>query len=90
MAPDQCALIEVLDALKVADVGDRVRQVAGTIYQALIEAETDQPAQRPPHPNPPPPAAARTLRGPAGQRLSGPAPAANSPSSQCRRWTHTR
>ena len=39
MALDQSALLEVLDALKVADVGDRVRSAAETIYQALIEAE---------------------------------------------------
>jgi putative transposase len=39
MALDQSALLEVLEALKVADVGDRVRQAAETIYQALIEAE---------------------------------------------------
>src|SRR5882757_1873449 len=39
MALDQSALLDVLDALKVADVGDRVRQAAETIYQALIEAE---------------------------------------------------
>ncbi len=39
MALGQSALLEVLDALKVADVGDRVRQAAETIYQALIEAE---------------------------------------------------
>ena len=39
MTLDQSALLEVLDALKVADVGDRVRQAAETIYQALIEAE---------------------------------------------------
>jgi hypothetical protein len=39
MALDQSALLEVLDALKVADVGDRVRQAAETIYHALIEAE---------------------------------------------------
>jgi putative transposase len=39
MALDQSALLEVLDALKVADVGDRVRAAAETIYQALIEAE---------------------------------------------------
>ncbi|ALE85665.1 hypothetical protein XF36_23015 [Pseudonocardia sp. HH130629-09] len=39
MALDQSALLEVLDALKVADVGDRVRTAAETIYQALIEAE---------------------------------------------------
>jgi putative transposase len=39
MALDQSALLEVLDALKSADVGDRVRTAAETIYQALIEAE---------------------------------------------------
>src|SRR5918998_6427560 len=39
MALDQSALLEVLDALKVGDVGDRVRQAAETIHQALIEAE---------------------------------------------------
>jgi putative transposase len=39
MALDQSALLELLDALKVADVDDRVRQAATTIYQALIEAE---------------------------------------------------
>ena len=42
MALDQSALLEVLDALKVADVGDRVRQAAETVYQALIEAELTQ------------------------------------------------
>jgi putative transposase len=39
MALDQSALLEVLEALKAADVDDRVRQAATTIYQALIEAE---------------------------------------------------
>ena len=39
MALDQSALLEVLDALKVAEVDDRIRQAAQTIYQALIEAE---------------------------------------------------
>jgi Transposase, Mutator family len=39
MALDQSALLEVLDALKAADVGDRVRTAAETVYQALIEAE---------------------------------------------------
>jgi putative transposase len=39
MALDQSALLEVLDALKGADVEDRIRLAAGTIYQALIEAE---------------------------------------------------
>src|ERR1700754_1884278 len=42
MALDQSALLEVLDALKAADVGDRVRAAAETIYQALIEAELTQ------------------------------------------------
>ena len=37
MALDQSALLEVLDALRNADAGDRVRQAAETIYQALIE-----------------------------------------------------
>ena len=39
MALDQSALLEVLDALTVAEVDDRIRQAAQTIYQALIEAE---------------------------------------------------
>jgi putative transposase len=36
MALDQSALLE---ALKAAEVDDRIRQAAETIYQALIEAE---------------------------------------------------
>ena len=36
---DQSALLEVLDALKAAEVDDRIRQAAQTIHQALIEAE---------------------------------------------------
>jgi putative transposase len=39
MALDQSALLELLDALKAAEVDDRIRQAAETIYQALIEAE---------------------------------------------------
>ena len=39
MALDHSALLEVLDTLKAADVGDRIRVAAETIYQALIEAE---------------------------------------------------
>ena len=39
MALDQSALLEVLEALKAADVDDRIRPAATTIYQALIEAE---------------------------------------------------
>jgi hypothetical protein len=39
MALDQSALLEVLGALKGADVEDRIRAGATTIYQALIVAE---------------------------------------------------
>src|SRR4051794_7633981 len=39
MALDQSALLEVLEALKAADVDDRIRSAATTIYRALIEAE---------------------------------------------------
>jgi putative transposase len=39
MALDQSAVLDVLEAVKGADVDDRVRQAAATIYQALIEAE---------------------------------------------------
>ena len=39
VALDQSALLEVLDALTTAEVDDRIRQAAQTIYQALIEAE---------------------------------------------------
>jgi hypothetical protein len=41
MARDQSALLEVLDALKGADVEDRIRQAATTIYQALIVGRAD-------------------------------------------------
>ena len=39
MALDQSALLEVLDALRNADAGDRITQAAETIYRALIDAE---------------------------------------------------
>lgn len=39
MAWDQSALLELLEVLKGAEVDDRIRQAATTIYQALIEAE---------------------------------------------------
>jgi putative transposase len=39
MALDQSALLEVLEALKAADVDDRIRAATETLYQALIEAE---------------------------------------------------
>ena len=39
MTLDQSALLEFLEALKAADVDDRIRQAAETMYQAMIEAE---------------------------------------------------
>ena len=39
MALNQSAWREVLNALRAADVDDRIRQAAGTTYQALIEAK---------------------------------------------------
>ena len=40
MAMDQSALLEVLEALKAAQVHDSLRQAAETIYQALIDASS--------------------------------------------------
>lgn len=39
MALDQSALLQQLEVLKGADVEERIRAAATTIYQALIEAE---------------------------------------------------
>ena len=39
MAMDQSALLEMLTALKAADVGDRIRQATERLYQELIDAE---------------------------------------------------
>lgn len=39
MAMDHAALLEVLEAIKVAEVDDRIRTAAQTMYQALIDAE---------------------------------------------------
>src|SRR3712207_7687765 len=39
MALDQSALLELLEALKAADVDDRIRTATEALYQALIEAE---------------------------------------------------
>ncbi len=39
MALDQSALLDLLEALKAADVDDRIRTATETLYQALIEAE---------------------------------------------------
>jgi transposase-like protein len=49
MALDQSALLEVLEALKAADVDDRIRAAAQTIYQALIEAELSAVIGAEPH-----------------------------------------
>jgi putative transposase len=49
VALDQSALIEVLEALKAAEVDDRIRQAAQTIYQALIEAELTHVIGAAPH-----------------------------------------
>jgi putative transposase len=49
VALDQSALLEVLDALKAAQVDDRIRQAAQTIYQALIEAELTSVIGAAPH-----------------------------------------
>ena len=49
MALDQSALLEVLDALTAAEVDDRIRQVAQTLYQALIEAELTSVIGAAPH-----------------------------------------
>ncbi len=39
MALDQSALLELLEALKLANVDDRIRTATEALYQALIEAE---------------------------------------------------
>jgi putative transposase len=49
MALDQSALLDVLEALKGAEVDDRIRKAAETIYQALIEAELSSVIGAVPH-----------------------------------------
>lgn len=49
MVLDQSALLELLEVLKVADVDNRIRQAASTIYQALIEAELSSVIGAGPH-----------------------------------------
>jgi putative transposase len=39
MALDQSALLKLLEALKAADVDDRVRAATETLYQALIDLQ---------------------------------------------------
>jgi transposase-like protein len=49
MALDQSALLEVLEVLKGADLEDRIKAAATTIYQALIEAELSSVIGAGPH-----------------------------------------
>ena len=49
MALDQSALLELLKALKLADVDDRVRSATEMLYQALIEAELTATIGAAPH-----------------------------------------
>jgi putative transposase len=49
VALDQSALLEVLDALTAAEVDDRIRQAAQTIFHALIEAELTNVIGAAPH-----------------------------------------
>jgi hypothetical protein len=46
---DQSALLEVMDALKAAEVDDRIRQAAQTIDHAFIEAEVTAMIGAAPH-----------------------------------------
>jgi hypothetical protein len=39
MTLDHAALVQVLEAMKAADVDDRIKLAAQTIYQGLIDAE---------------------------------------------------
>jgi len=49
MALDQSASLELLEALKLAEVGDRVRSATETLYQALIDAEVTAVIGAAPH-----------------------------------------
>jgi putative transposase len=49
VALDQSALLELLELLRGADVDDRIRSAATTIYQALIEAELSSVIGAQPH-----------------------------------------
>jgi transposase-like protein len=64
MALNQSALLELLEALKAAEVDDRIRTVTETLYQALIEAELTAVIGAAPHSAPraaPPSATAPVL-----------------------------
>jgi len=64
VALDQSALLEVLEVLKAADVDDRIRRAAQTIYQALTEAELTAVTGAAPH--------QRTLSGRGGATATDP------------------
>jgi putative transposase len=49
MALDQSALLELLEALKLADVDDRIRSATEALHQALIEAELTATIGASPH-----------------------------------------
>jgi putative transposase len=49
VALDRSALLEVMDALKAAEVDDRIRQAAQTIDHAFIEAEVTAVIGAAPH-----------------------------------------
>ena len=68
MALDQSALLEILDALTTAEVDDRIRQAAQTIYQALIEAELTSVIGAAPHQRTPDRLANATATGPVSSR----------------------
>ena len=47
MALDQSALLDLLEALKAAEVDDRIRTATQTLHQALIKAELTAVIQGP-------------------------------------------
>lgn len=66
MTLDQSALLDLLETLQAADIGDRVRHAARTIYQAIIDAELTAVIGAGPHERPPngPPCATATAPAP--------------------------
>jgi hypothetical protein len=87
VALDQSALLEVLDALKTAEVDDRIRQAAQTIYQALIEAELTAVIGAAPHQRTPDRSAQRNGHRPGCWRPRLGIWSCGSPSSGPGRWS---
>ena len=52
MTLDHAALLDVLEAMKAAQVDDRIKLAAQTIYQALIDAELTAVIRAVPHRHP--------------------------------------